>query len=621
MRAGTKFWTFIKNPWCIQEKTTRLATWLLALVFISHLAINLLVPEKRLQAGLSTIILLLVKLLGSVALFYAARMTARRKPKYALSWYLWMWGFICGAIADLIWIIFDMVLHISPFPSPADFFYLLLYVLVGLGLVKYPVIETSARERRLAILDNLIVVLGAGLAFWYLFIGSGLFSRADNVIANLLALAYPILDIFMFWFILIFFRNHSQQSSHAPLLLMGAGCIFGIAADILFAYKTTLNSGAYERWMDLGWTASYLVMSLGGIQQVKNLLLMQENTRPIQLHPRLRFLYIWPVYLPYFWLTAAYAILAASLSSGIAHLLLYLMVGLIMILVIFRQVLTLTENEELYQQAQLELAVRKQAQASLRKTNLELDERVRQRTDELLTANDLLVQTNQKLERSLHEKEVLLKEIHHRVKNNLQTVSSLLNLQARLIQDPASRAAFQESRMRVQSMALIHEKLYQSGSLAEINLHLYVESLASILFQSYQAQSGPVRLVTRVDDIPVGIDTAIPMGLILNELISNALKHAFPDGRSGEIIITLQRESGAGILLCCQDDGCGLPENMDVRTSKSLGLQLVNSLVSQLSGTLAMHNASGTQFVINIPAGDVDFNFRGERYGSSNYAG
>jgi two-component sensor histidine kinase len=224
-----------------------------------------------------------------------------------------------------------------------------------------------------------------------------------------------------------------------------------------------------------------------------------------------------------------------------------------------------------------------------------------------------LVQSNQKIEASLHEKEVLLKEIHHRVKNNLQTISSLLNLQTRLIDDPAARSAFQDSQMRIRSMALIHEKLYQSDSLAEISLRPYIENLVTILFRSYQTEPGRIQLFTHVEDIAVGIDAAVPIGLILNELISNALKYAFSDGQSGSIQIELFRESPETIIFRCQDNGRGLPEGLDITKSKSLGLQLVTSLTRQLEGEVQFECQQGLMVLIKIPHHEIEYSEQDRR--------
>ncbi|GAI89221.1 unnamed protein product, partial [marine sediment metagenome] len=182
---------------------------------------------------------------------------------------------------------------------------------------------------------------------------------------------------------------------------------------------------------------------------------------------------------------------------------------------------------------------------------------------------------------SLKEKEVLLREIHHRVKNNLQIISSLLNLQSRYIKDKQVLHVFQESQDRIKSMVLIHKKLYQSKDLARIDFAEYVRSLIADLFRSYKADYGLITLKTNIDNVFLGIDTAIPCGLIINELISNSLKYAFPEGGQGEIRIELHPEKEGKFTLIVSDSGVGFPKDLDFRNTESLGLQLACTLVDQ----------------------------------------
>ncbi|GIK43566.1 MAG: PAS domain-containing protein [Chloroflexi bacterium] len=205
----------------------------------------------------------------------------------------------------------------------------------------------------------------------------------------------------------------------------------------------------------------------------------------------------------------------------------------------------------------------------------------------------------EQLKTSLHEKEILLKEIHHRVKNNMQVISSLLNLQSNYVSDTQALEIFQESQNRVRSMALIHEKLYRSKNLAEIDLGEYVNDLVIYLFRSYKAYGKGITLKIQADDVHLGIDAAVPCGLIINELISNALKHAFPHNYQGEIRVELQKNQQQ-ISLCVSDDGIGFPTDLDFQNTNSLGLQLVNTLVGQLDGTIELQNGSGTTFKINF---------------------
>jgi PAS domain S-box-containing protein len=204
------------------------------------------------------------------------------------------------------------------------------------------------------------------------------------------------------------------------------------------------------------------------------------------------------------------------------------------------------------------------------------------------------------VKQSLREKEVLLQEIHHRVKNNLQVISSLLDLQSDHSQEPATRSMFQESQNRVKSMALVHEKLYQSKDFARINAAEYIENLTSDLFQSYGVKADKITLELDLDDITLSVDTTIPCGLIISELVSNALKYAFPNRENGVIQISLHSDIHKNLTLIVRDNGVGFPGNWDFKGVKSLGLQLVNVLTSQLDGTLELDRSIGTEFRIRF---------------------
>jgi len=210
-------------------------------------------------------------------------------------------------------------------------------------------------------------------------------------------------------------------------------------------------------------------------------------------------------------------------------------------------------------------------------------------------------QAEKQLAASLREKVVLLKEIHHRVKNNLQVVSSLLSLQSHYTGDAAAEAGFKESRTRIESMALIHEKLYESDDLARINLGEYLEALADNVFGSYEANRQRVGLTVAVEAVQLDVDRAIQCGLIANELVSNSLKHAFPEGRSGSIAISLQGGDDRQAILKVQDDGVGLPPELDPDRLDSLGLQLVCDLATQLEGQAVWRSEEGAVFEIRFP--------------------
>ncbi|MBT0664040.1 PAS domain-containing protein [Geobacter pelophilus] len=211
-------------------------------------------------------------------------------------------------------------------------------------------------------------------------------------------------------------------------------------------------------------------------------------------------------------------------------------------------------------------------------------------------------QAEELIKKSLAEKEVLLREIHHRVKNNLQVISSLVSLQADTLADESLAAVFGDVRDRVRSMALVHEKLYQTGDLAKVNFGDYAASLLNYLWRSHGALAEKARLNLAVAPVALPIEAAVPCGLILNELAGNALKHAFPDNRSGEVSVGLDQDQvTAEVCLWVRDNGVGLPADTDWRQSRSLGLRLVQMLAGQLRGSVETGTGPGTEFRITFP--------------------
>ena len=201
---------------------------------------------------------------------------------------------------------------------------------------------------------------------------------------------------------------------------------------------------------------------------------------------------------------------------------------------------------------------------------------------------------------SLREKEVLLKEIHHRVKNNLQVIESLLRLQAGMAKDPRDLGLFKESQARIRSIGLLYETLCRSQDLARIDMPDYIHKLTGQLFQSYGISQDAIRLQLHVQPVSLNMDTAIPCGLIINELMSNSLKYAFPVG-SGEVAVTFVSNPDQTFTLVVSDTGVGLPHEVDERNSPSLGLQLVSLLLQKLDGTSEVQRSTGTTWTMTFP--------------------
>jgi two-component sensor histidine kinase len=206
----------------------------------------------------------------------------------------------------------------------------------------------------------------------------------------------------------------------------------------------------------------------------------------------------------------------------------------------------------------------------------------------------------QQLKASLVEKDTLLKEIHHRVKNNLQIISSLISLQSNKISDPDQRRLFQDTRDRVKSMALVHEKLYQSKDLGRVEMAEYTRQLLNDLFQVNGAVAAKLRLELELEPVLLPVDVAIPCGLILNELTTNAIKHAFHNRPSGRIAVRLRAAPEETVQLIFADDGQGFASHVDWREADTLGLQLVRMLTEQLQGTIEVVNGHGTTFRLSF---------------------
>jgi PAS domain S-box-containing protein len=207
--------------------------------------------------------------------------------------------------------------------------------------------------------------------------------------------------------------------------------------------------------------------------------------------------------------------------------------------------------------------------------------------------------TEEQLVRSLKEKEVMLKEIHHRVKNNMQVIYSLLSLQAKSVAEPSVRAMFMESQNRVHTMALIHERLYRSEDLAHIDFKDYLQSLVANIADTYKRCD--IVLSVEMEPIALDVNVGIPCGLIVNELVSNCLKYAFPAGKSGTVTVGINKDRDGNNVLTVADNGIGFPAGVDFRNTSTLGLQLVNVLTGQVRGTIELAKTAGTTFSIAFP--------------------
>jgi two-component sensor histidine kinase len=228
-------------------------------------------------------------------------------------------------------------------------------------------------------------------------------------------------------------------------------------------------------------------------------------------------------------------------------------------------------------------------------------ERGQEREQVLRESREKLEQAQAVMSISLQEKEVLLKEVHHRVKNNLQIITSLLRLQSGNIKDSRDFDVFQESQNRIRTMALIHEALYRSKDLSHIRIRPYVRTLVTYLLSSYGVDSSRIQMDIDIMDVFIDMDTAVCCGLIVNELVSNALKYAFPSDRQGRVCVHFSKDQDQTFRLMVNDDGVGLPALEDWATSSTLGFRIVRALINQIRGDLVVAPPPGTSFQLRFP--------------------
>jgi two-component sensor histidine kinase len=223
----------------------------------------------------------------------------------------------------------------------------------------------------------------------------------------------------------------------------------------------------------------------------------------------------------------------------------------------------------------------------------------KQLLDELEKSKQRISELEKKIAK-YKENEILLREIHHRARNNMQIISSLLRLQERKLKNKNAREVLKISQNRIRSMALIHEKLHRSNNMAKIDLAQYIQDLAYHLFCSHGVDSNAIKLITGMENILLDVDRAVPFALIVNELLTNSLKHAFPNRKKGEIQIRLQSIGQEKFEFVVSDNGIGFPEDLDFRDVDSLGMKLVNTLVEQIEGNIQLLEEKGTSFKITF---------------------
>jgi len=505
-----------------------------------------------------------IDLLVIITLFYATIRSVRYGRRAYIAWLFITLAFSFYAIGDILWAILELGFHQTPFPSVADVFYLTFYPFFALGIYYLPRFSFTRRENLKIFLDMGIIIITVGLLFWT-FLIVPTFSSPENSFANIVSVIYIIGD-FLLFFVLLRLVYSKFDEYMGPVLLLSMGVLIMIITDSIYAFQTLQGTYISGGLLDTGWILSFVLVGLAAFLQASN--------EKIDLK-RISHIIIWiqksnlVSYLPFIWVLIAFTLLIWANDNPFIqnYDLIELIVGFIIFLVIIRQIITFNENKNLLIIAEKEIESRKNAE--------------------------------NKIKLSLEEKNILLQEIHHRVKNNMQIISSLLNLQTRYVDNEEAVNVLKESQNRVRSMAMIHEKLYQSNDLSHINFVDYIQSLVSNLFYSYNIKNLQIKSILEIDDIRLNMETAVPCGLIISEIVSNSLKYAFPNEMHGEILVSLKSVED-GYELIISDNGVGLPEELDFDNNKSLGLILVKSLTEQIDGEITIHRNHGTEFKIRF---------------------
>jgi two-component sensor histidine kinase len=581
-----------------------------ACVLLFQATLILFIKDESILTNLTDLTTPVIGILSAAALFYTAIKVRPDSPKFFTAWHFLALGCLAWVLGDVCWAILEVFLHEEPYPSIADFFYLLYYPLVIVGFIQMPYEQPSRNDRIKNWLDMGIVFMAAGLIYWnFLIVPSASFEETDWI-TFLTSLAYPVFDfVLLATLSLLLYRKQTLLGAPAQLFLMGS-ILIQIIFDTVYGLQSIAGTYQSGTLLDLTWQVGLATFGLAGLVQLKYQNTHKQNPMPQVGSPLSRKLYSWMGFAPYLWLAAAYGLMvyAQFATLPMSNQEISIAIGLMIGLVLARQIITILETSRLSDSLKLELTEHKRTQERLQKSTEEMEDRVRQRTIELSNTNHQMqveieerLRTQKQLEESITEKDMLLQEIHHRVKNNLQVISSMLKLQSNQFKEPTLIASLLDSQNRVQSMALIHEKLYQSTNLANVDFAGYLESLVAFLQRSYGCSQKDIFIHVEAEPVVLGIDYAVPCGLIVNELVSNALKHAFPNQDKGEISIRLQTEATQQkIQLLVSDDGVGIQEGVDLSNPTSLGLQLVKALVSQLEGILEVHNHHGSHFIINF---------------------
>lgn len=483
-----------------------------------------------------------------IILYYTFKLFKANRNGY---YYAWLFIFI----SQIFWVLGDVFWAFYATNGGLEDLVLVPYILrttfLCLGLIIFPKPRIDKLKRMKNVTEIGMVLVTVTMIFWSFLIHPLLSSSAINYT---ILIFYTLLHFALVFSIISLFIYYLGNLRKVPVSLILASASFQVIAAMFFGYEILLNTFPGGGFGDVFWVMAGVSMGLAGLVQIKN--------KPPEVIENLSDKFT------LFKSTSDFNL--ASLMAGLAYIIVlwsyyndqsiftYLIIGagVLVGLVITRQILTYR---------------------IINKSHQEIEK------------------AEKEIKASLKEKEVLIREIHHRVKNNMQIISSLLNLQIIYSKNQKTIDVLRESQSRIKTMAIIHESLYRSDSLSRINFKEYVDKLVNNIFQTYRIGTGSIKINLEIGDVYLNLDTAIPCGLIINELVTNSIKYAFPQ-HHGKITIKTKFIAHKLLELIIADDGIGLPDTIDYRNTNSLGLQIVNNLVKQIDAKIELDRSHGTEF-------------------------
>jgi two-component sensor histidine kinase len=496
----------------------------------------------------------LINLVVAAALFYTAFYSKRYGRRYFYAWVMLGIAQTLYATGDFIYGILEVFYGVQPFPSIADVFYTLFYPFFAIGLIvmtRLKSVPIEPYKHYKNIFDALIIVLALAMVIQITLFTMPVVTDQLGFISFAISTGYIFMDLLLLFILVYFLFNLSSKTKSLPFLLLSVGIGLKIAGDIGFFFENLLGTYEAGNVVDLIFVISCSIIGVAAMTQISSYGLEIEKSLL-----RFRSLFKSEVfnYLPLLAILFAFITIIISYYYSLSNFYVFAWaVSIIIALALIRQILTFKESKKVQNM----------------------------------------------LMNSLQEKDVLIKEVHHRVKNNMQIITSLFNLQQNSIKDPDSLTAFLETKNRVKTMAMVHENLYNSEDLSNLDIGNYIENLLTNLYRANVTNQELVRLEMDVERVNIDINTAIPLGLIINELVTNSLKYAFPEGKKGDILLGLYLENEEYSLIV-SDNGVGFPEEIDFKNTDSLGMQLVNTLVAQLDGNIILNRNNGTEFIIKF---------------------